>query len=163
MSLPAGTYSPASVSFVDAGNESAAFHCYGKLITAANHDAQQSLFGDLIAALNAICLGAHSRDSYIHTNLVNWSLPTNGAARELALRVQFVDDTTGQKFLAYVPTIDPDIPEYLANVSARDAISLTTPASIVSFITAFEAFAVNPESDAHAITVTGLKVVRGQK
>lgn len=163
MGLPAGTYSPASISFADAGNERASMHLWGKLITAANHDAQQSLFATLITKVNAVVLGAHVSDSYAHQNLVNWSKPTNGAARELALLVKYRDTTTGVTYTCKIPTVDPTIPVYLDNISARDAIDMTTPTAITDLITAFEAFAVNPLAPANAIAVIGLKVVRGNK
>jgi hypothetical protein len=161
--LPAGTYQPISISEVDAGREKASFHAWGKVLTAANHDAQIALFVTLLAKVQALVLGNRTRAEYGEERLYAWSVPTNGAAREIELQVIYQDDTTGQTFLSRVPTIDPALAHYIDNVGAKDAVLLTEPTQIVDFIAAFEAIAINPEQPSHTIHVTGLKVVRGQK
>lgn len=161
--LPAGSYQPISLSVVDAGREKASTHFWGKPITAANHDAQVALFVTYEAAQQALQLGARVRTVYATEQIFAWTLPTNGAAREIALQVIAEDSTTGQSWLINIPTVDPTIPVYIDNVGARDAILMTEPTAITDFIDAFEALAVNPETPTHNLVVTGLKVVRGQK
>jgi len=157
MALPAGSYQPAEITYLDAGNEKGVMKFFGKPITAANHDAQAALWATFLSAADALALGARSRDVYDDESLYAVAQPTNGAARELKLWVQFQDNTNGKKMSTSLPTIDPTIPEYVAG--ARDAVVLDSPTAIVDFIDAFEAFAVNPEQPTHGITVTALKVV----
>lgn len=157
VSLPAGNYSPAEISFRDAGNEISTQRFFGKLITAANHDAQGALFATYVGAAAALALGSITKEVYAHETLQIGAIPTNGAMREVKLLVQYSDDTTGEKFTTTLPTLDPTLPEYVSG--AKDVIKLDSPSEITDFITAFEAFAVNPVSPTHAITVYGLKVV----
>lgn len=157
MTLPAGSYSPAELSYKDAGDEIGTMRFFGKLITAANHDAQNTLFATFVAAANACALGAPVKERYAHETTQIGAQPTNGAMRETKLLIQFSDDTTGQKFTTSLPTLDPSLPEYIPGV--KDAVLLSTPTEITDLITAFEAFAVNPEAPTHTITVYGLKVV----
>lgn len=159
MSLPAGLYQPATETLVDAGNESSIFKCYGKVITAANHDAQVTLWEALRTSIGVITLGVVSKAVYASEQLIDWDQPTNGANRETKLLVQFKDATNGKRYTATVPTIDPTIPVYIQNINVKDAISVTSPSSITDFITAFEAFAVPPDNPTHAVTVVGLRVV----
>lgn len=163
MSLPNGTYAPATMSFIDAGMESASLSVYGKVLTAANFDAQVGLFGDLKDAVAAIVLGQIWKQQYGNSTQVAKVRPTNGAAREIGLRVKWSDDTTGETYTDIIPTIDPTIPAYDDNADSRDAVLVSTPSTITDLITAWEAFVVNPLHPANAISVIGLSVVRGGK
>lgn len=157
--LPTGTYQPAEVSYRDAGNEIGTVRFYGPLITAANHDAKAALWATLLTAMDAITLGSRVQDSYNDQSIYNnLDQPTNGAAREVKLLVQFRDATNGQRMTCAVPTLDPTVPEYVVNVNAKDAILLDSPTEIADFIAAFEAFAVNPRTN-NAVEVVGLQVV----
>jgi len=159
MPLPAGAYQPFEVSYIDAGGETGRMQGYAKLISAANFDAQESLWAALLAAVDAVTLGARQKDRYNDESIYSVARPTNGAARELKLLVQMVDDVTGQRFNFTIPTLDPTIPSYVQNISARDAVVTTTPSTITDLITAVEAFVVNPRAPGNAVTVIGLKVV----
>lgn len=161
--MPNGTYQPAGLGFVDAGNEKCSVHLWGKVLTAANFDDQVALWATLSSKIAALVLGGVTRAFYANEVTHSPALPTNGAAREIALRVTYQDDTTGEEYQAYIPTLDPSIPDYVDNVSARDAIVMSTPTAVTDLIAAWEAFAVNPLHPANTITVIGLKVVRGGK
>lgn len=158
MTLPPGGYQPARVSYLDAGNEIGTASFYGPSLNAANYVAKTALWAALLTAMDALCLGNRVKDVYNDESLYNVSQPTNGAARELKLLVQYKDAVTGAKFTTTVPTLDPAIPEYVVNVNARDVVLLDGPTAITDFITAFNAFAVNPVTG-NAVTVVGLKVV----
>jgi len=158
MSLPAGSYQPAQVSYRDAGNEIGTSSFFGTIISAANFTAKVALWATLLAAMDALALGTRVKDVYNDESLYDVGQPANGAAREVKLLVQFKDATTGEKMTTSIPTLDPTIPDYVANINARDVILLDSPTEITDFITAFEAFAVAPRTG-NAITVTGLKVV----
>jgi len=157
--------SPALISGIDAGNEAWSFGIYGKVLTAGNFAAQEALFtgtGGLVDKAMAIVLGAKKTTEYGNEIHYAYTQPTNGAAREIALRISAKDATTQERFSYRLPTIDPTIPEYLLNVDAKDAIKLDAPSSIVDFIAAFEAFAVSPVTG-NALGVYGIRVVRGGK
>jgi hypothetical protein len=154
--------SPASISGIDAGNEAWSFALFGKILTAANMVAQEALWTTLWTASMALVLGA--KKSTLYGNIINYAYaqPTNGAAREIALRVSAKDVTTQERFSYQLPTLDPTIPVYVLNVDAKDAIDPTTPAEMTAFIAAFEAFAVSPVTG-NALGVYGVRVVRGKK
>lgn len=158
MPLPPGGYQPASISYLDAGNEIGTCRFYGPDLTAANYDAKVALWATLLTKTDALTLGNRIKDVYDDESLYDVSQPTNGAAREVKLLVQYKDATNGQKLTLTIPTLDPTLPEYVINVNARDVIVLDSPAAVTEWITAFEAFAVNPRTG-NAVAVTGMKVV----
>jgi len=158
MALPPGGYQPATVSYRDAGNEIGTASFYGSPLSAGNIVAKTALWATLLTAMDNITLGSRCKDVYNDESIYAYSQPTNGAARELKLLVQYQDVTTGQRFTTTIPTLDPTIPAYVVNLNARDVVVLDDPTEIVDFITAFEAFAVNPITG-NAVNVTGLKVV----
>lgn len=152
----------ASLSLRDAGNEPSTMKVFGVVITAANLVAKTALWATLVDTSMALVLGAKTQTNYgVQVNF-DWDQPTNGAAREIALRVRYKDNTTGARFTTKLATIDPTIPDYIVNEDARDVITLATPASIAAFIAAFNAFVVNPFTG-NACIVTGLRVTRGGK
>lgn len=152
----------ASLSIRDAGNEPTTFKVFGTVITAGNFAAKEALWATLWAAAMALVLGVKTQTNYGTQINYDWSQPTNGAAREIALRVRYKDNTTGARFTTKLGTLDPTIPDYIVNEDARDIITLATPSQIADFITAFNAFVVNPFTG-NACVVTGLKVSRGAK
>jgi len=158
MSLPAGTYAPFSITYLDAGNEISSFSGFSVDLTAGNFAAQQTLFTALVTATDAITLGARKKTMYGNEVLSSAVVPINGAAREIKLLVQWQSVGTGRRGVVTVPTVDPAIPDYVQNVNAKDAILLSSPTEIADFISAFEDFVVDPV-DAGAITVIGLRVV----
>jgi len=158
MALPPGGYQPATISYLDAGNEVGRMAFYGAPLSAANFVAKTALWATLLSAADALALGNRQKDVYNDESVYDVSQPTNGAAREVKLLVQYKDATNGQKMTMTLPTLDPTLPEYVINVNAKDVIVLTSPVAITDFITAFEAFAVNPRTG-NAVAVTGLKVI----
>ncbi|HZZ99080.1 MAG TPA: hypothetical protein VFG51_04045 [Candidatus Saccharimonadia bacterium] len=154
--------SPALLSGIDAGNEAWSFSVYGTVLTAGNMAAKEALFATLVDAAMALVLGAKKTTYYGNEVHFAYTQPTNGAAREIALRVSAKDATTQERFSYRLPTIDPTIPEYIENVDAKDAIKVDAPSTVVDFVTAFEAFAVSPVTG-NPLGVYGLRVVRGLK
>lgn len=158
MSLPAGGYQPATIEYLDAGNEIGRMRFYGPDLTAANYDAKVALWATLLSATDALALGNRIRDQYDDESIYLVAQPTNGAARETKLLVQFRDSVTAEKMTCSIPTLDPTIPEYVINANARDVVLLNAPSAVTDWITAFQAFAVNPRTG-NSVTVYGLKVV----
>lgn len=162
MSLPAGQYYPFEIAYMDAGNEVGRFSAYGTQITnddaTGNIEEATTAFNALVTAADAITLGVRPRQRYYSEQIFTVAQPTNGANRETKLLVQFRDATTGQRFTATVPTLDPTIPEYVQNINVKDAVALDSPAAIVTFVSAFEAFVQAPTTH-NAVEVVGLRVV----
>jgi len=158
MPLPAGSYQPAEISYLDAGNEIGSCRFFGSELTEGNFTAKIALWATLLTSMDAITLGARKKDVYNDESLYNVAQPTNGAAREIKLLVQYKDATTGEAMTTTIPTLDPTIPEYVVNINASDVVVMNSPTEITDFITAFEAFAVNPRTG-NAVTVSGLQVV----
>lgn len=158
MSLPAGSYQPAVIEYLDAGNEVGKMRFYGAPLTAANIVAKTADWGGLVAAADGLALGNRIRDQYADDSHYVVSQPTNGAARETKLLIQYRDSVTGEKMTTTLPTLDPTIPQYVINANARDVVIMTAPSAIVNFKTAFEGFAVNPRTG-NSVVIYGLKVV----
>lgn len=158
MSLPAGGYQPATISYLDAGNEIGTMRFYGASLNAGNFAAKIALWATLLSAADALALGARKKDVYNDESVYTVSQPTNGAMRETRLEIQYQDVTTGEKYSTSLPTLDATLPSYVINVNAKDVVELTAPTEVTDFITAFEAFAVAPRTG-NAVSVRGLKVV----
>jgi len=158
MSLPPGGYQPATISYRDAGNEIGTMSFYGSILTTGNIVAKTTAWGALLAAADALALGRRSKDVYNDESIYAYGQPTNGAARELKLLIQYQDATTGEQFTTSLPTLNPTIPEYVVNVNAKDVVILTDPTEVSEWITAFQAFAVNPRTG-NSVVVRGLQVV----
>lgn len=162
--LAAGTRQIASASYIDAGGEKASFRVYGTVITAANEVAQASAWANVLTAADALVLGNRTRDSYNDETTYAVGRPTNGAAREIALKIIFRDPTTGQTWQSYLPTLNIGLITYDPNYGAKDVVDMTTT-EVAALKTALEAFPVhNPYAYANgSIVVVGMQVVRGFK
>jgi len=156
MNLGAGDYSPASITFIDAKRQKGSFSCWGTLLTAANFTAQRALFATLITKTLVLTLGIEVANYYGYETLFLENLPANTAVRQNKFLVRYRDNTTYQKLTATIPTAD--LSQVTLLVGAKDNIALTTPAAVTEWITAFQAFAKNPNTG-NAVTVTGLSFV----
>jgi len=162
MGLAPGTQNKATISIRDAGNEIGTFSCIGADITAANRDAQDTLFQSLVTAVAALTLGAITKTSYISQVTQATTQPTDGAARELKLLVQYQVSSganAGARWNTTVPCLDPSKVSYVINVNAKDVVDPTVGTELLAFIDAFEAFAVDPANGTGSVIVVGLKVV----
>lgn len=161
--LAAGTRQKASISYLDAGGERAAFGLWAPVITAANEAAQTTAWGNVLTAADALALGARVRDSYVDDTTYAAARPTNGASREVALKCIFRDATTGQTWQSLLPTVDISLIEYDPNYGAKDVVLLTTD-EVAALKTALDALPVkNPYNYANNGTLVGVQVVRGFK
>ena len=162
---PAGTRAKASASYIDAGGERGSFSMFAPVITAANEVAQSAAWGDVLTALDALALGNRVKDSYVDETTYAAGRPTNGAAREVALKVIYRSAATGQTWESYVPTLDIALVDYDPNYGAKDVVLLTTT-EVAALITALNAMPPkNPYDATYADNgvVVGAQVVRGQK
>jgi len=171
MSRPAGLYGDFDATFMDAGNEAGRMAATARVVVGADDDsniaAQVALFDTFMTRVGALVLGDLARQRYVNENVSNWAQPTNGAARETKLLVQYQCTLTGKRYTMTIPTLNPTLPDYVLNVNAKDVILLSAPVEITQFVTAFNAFVVAPDipwdGTEYAIdpacTVVGLKVV----
>lgn len=164
MSLyPAGTSQKASIGAIDAGGEKASVSFFAAVITAANHDAQATAWTAVLDAWDDLFLGARYRDEYTDLTTYNVARPTNGAAREVSLKLIARDATTGQTVNYYCPTLDLTLITYVDNYGAKDVVDITTT-EVAAFIDALTALPLkNPFNYANNMTIVGAQVVRGQK
>lgn len=161
--LPAGTSQKGSIGAIDAGGEKASVAFYLPVVDAANEAAQSAAWATVLSAWDALFLGARYRDQYVDLTTYAVSRPTNGAAREISLKLIARDGTTGQTWDYYCPTLDISLIEYDANYGARDVVDLTTT-ELAAFIAALEAMPLkNPYNYANNMTIVGAQVVKGQK
>lgn len=161
--LAAGTRQGGSISYLDAGGERASVRFWLPVITSANEVAQSAAWATLLGAVDALTLGVRVRDSYVDDTTYAAARPTNGAAREIALKLIARDATTGQTYPYYIPTLDISLIDYDPNYGARDVVLLST-AEMVALIDALTAMPLkNPYVYANNMTVVGASVVRGFK
>jgi len=172
LSRPAGYYGDWSISLRDAGNEIGTVKGCAKGIDGDNDGSnlgtQQGLWATFYAKVSALCLGVTTKREYYITQDIVTTLPTNGAARELKLLVMYQCTATGKRYSLALPTLNPTLPQYINNISVKDAVLTSAPSQVTEFITAFNAFVVAPDipSDGDgayatdpACTVIGLRVV----
>jgi len=161
--IPAGTTQKGSIGAVDAGGEKGSVSFWLPVITAANEVAQAAAWATVLTKWDALFLGARYRDVYNDTTTYSVSRPTNGAAREVSLKLITKDATTGQTWDYYCPTLDISKISYVDNYGAKDVVDLTTT-ELSEFIAALAAMPLkNPYNYANNMTVIGAQVVRGQK
>jgi len=161
---PAGTRQSGSISYLDAGGERGSAKFWLPVITAANEAAQSTAWAAVLSAVDAITLGVRAKDSYVDETTYAATRPTNGAARELALKLIFRDATTGQTWDSLIPTLDPAAVTYITNYGAKDVVNIADGALIEAVVDALNAMPPkNPWNYANNGSVVGAQVVRGYK
>lgn len=163
MGYPAGTKQKGTIGAIDAGGEKASVSFFLTILNAANAAAQDTKWGALMTAWDALFLGARYFDQYLDRTSYAVARPTNGAAREISLKLICRDATTGQTVNYYCPTLDISKIVYVDNYGAKDVVDLTST-EVAAFITALEDLGLkDPYVYTNAMTVVGAQVVRGQK
>lgn len=161
--LAAGTRQLASASYLDAGGERGSWKLYGAVINAANEAAQSTAWAAVLTAADALCLGVRVRDQYVDLTTYAGARPTNGAAREIALKLIARDAATGQTWNSYLPTLNIGLIDYDPNYGARDVVLLSTT-EVAALVSALNGFPLkNPYNYANNCTIVGAQVVRGFK
>jgi len=168
---PFGLYGDFGAAWRDAGNESGTMRGTARVVVGDDDDSniatQVALFDTFMTRVGAVVLGDLERQSYINEQISNWTQPTNGAAREFKLLIQYQCTISGKTYRMTIPTLNPTIPVYVVNINARDVVRMDTPSQISQLVTAANAFLVAPDvpwdGTAYAYdpacTVVGLKVV----
>jgi len=147
MPLGAGTYSPYAASFRDKGGEVSTFRVFGLPMSEEDYDTNQAARVAFTSALDGACLGVLIQSDYGgELSIVNPVTKASSASaqRENKLLVRYYDSVTFAKLTASIPTID--LPQLVFETDARDFVSQTTPAFIVTLKSTWQAFVVNPET-----------------
>lgn len=162
---PPGTRAKASISYLDAGGERGPFSMFAPVITEANLDDQATAWAAVLTAADALTLGNRVKDTYIDETSYVTTRPTNGAAREIALKIIFRSAATGQTWSSLLPTLDVSTITYDPNYGAKDVVLLSGTA-VAALVTALNAMPPkNPYDATYADNgvVAGAQVVRGFK
>jgi len=147
--------SKATLTFLDASNETSPVSVTSTVLTAANFDAQVSAFTAFRSAVEALSLGTAQKWALAQSTDGSETLPTNPyAQRELKWLVTYTGNTSGKKFQIEIPA--PDLTDN--RVPGTD-IADPTSADWVAFISAFEAFAKSPDNPTEAVTFVGARMV----
>lgn len=166
--LQNGTSHPVELSWWDKSQEVGRLEFQMAVVTATivsaavvNFTAQAGLFAAFITDVNAIVIGLPRLNRWVNQVVINANPAKSDinqlAVREIGLKVRYIDATTQAKFECTVPCLDLSKVVYLPIVG-NDAVSLTEPAEIVTFIDSFEATAVAPYTG-NAVVVRSLEVV----
>lgn len=160
MSAP-GDYAPASITFLDAGNEISSLSVFGPLSDDTTVVVNVTAFNLMRTKAVAICLGVLAKSRYVTETIDDPVQPTNGAMRETKLLIQYKGATLGKRFTCTLPTLNPSntIVTYAQNINAKDVVLIPSSGALHDFLTAFAAFAVSPEDPTEGVEVIGLKVV----
>jgi hypothetical protein len=115
-----------------------------------------------VNAADALTLGARTKTTYISETTVATTQPTNGAAREIKLLIQYQVTSganTGARWNCTLPTLDTTLVDYVININAKDVVDPSVGTELLAFIAAFEAFAVDPANGTGTVEVVGLRIV----
>lgn len=162
---PAGTRQKGSISYLDAGGERAAFSAFFPVIDTDNEVAQSGFWTAFLSAADAITLGNRVKDTYVDETTYVAARPTNGASREVALKIIFRDAASGQTWNSLLPTVDISLITYIQNLGAKDVVNLAGT-QVAALITALNNLTPkNPFDPTYAAngTVVDVQVVRGFK
>jgi len=159
---PLGSVHKSRIVYGDATEETSAMEIFNGAITALSIGGFLTNFGALQTATDAITLGTRRQQSWIgDLTTVSNEWPTDKAAqRESKLLVTYRDTVTEEEFILTIPTVDFDKLNFVPG--GGDAVIFEgagAHADIVAWVTAFEAIARTPRSDANAVEVVGMRYV----
>lgn len=167
-SLQNGTTHPAEISYWDKSQEVGTFEVYTAVVTATiddtdvvNFTEQSTLWSGLVTAANGMVNGLPRLNRWVNQIVINANPAKDDinqlAVRELKLKVWYIDNTSQKKYTATLPTLDLTKVTYLP-IIGKDAVSITAPAAMVTFVAAFEA-AVVAQYTGNAVTIIAAEVV----
>lgn len=161
--MPAlGSVHKSRIVYGDVTEESSAMEIYNGAITALSIGGFLTQFGNLQGATDAITLGVRRQQSWIgDLTTVSNLWPTDRAAqRESKLLVDYRDTVTEEVFQLTIPTIDFSVLNFVPG--GGDAVLFAgagANAAIIAWVTAFEAMARTPRSDANVVEVVAMRYV----
>lgn len=159
---PLGSSHKSRIVYGDVTEETSAVEIYNGAITAVSIGGFLTQFGTFQTATDAITLGTRRQQAWIgDLTIVSNAWPTDKAAqRESKLLVDYRDTVTEEVFQLTIPTIDFDVLNFVPG--GGDAVLFAgagASAAIIAWVTAFEAMARTPRSDANAVEVVAMRYV----
>jgi len=170
-SLGNGTFHVSHITWWDKSREKASLEVFGLPITATivstavvNFTAQATLWAAVITASLALSRGLIYASQFVNLSINNAYPETSDidqeAVREIKLLIQYIDSVTQKRLTATLPCLNLSLVTYLPQ--AKDFVAITTEqgatSEVTDFVSAFEGYAVNPQTGNPA-TIVGLKVV----
>lgn len=140
---------------LDFSDETSTVSMQGVTLTAANFDAQATLFNAVNSALFNLTLGVEHKHQRSIVTIGSSTPPTDPyAQRELKWLMTYSGNTSGKEFQIEIPT--PDLTDNL--VPGTDLADLSST-DWAAFVTAFEAYAKSPDNGTEAVTVQSARLV----
>lgn len=145
----------------DDSGEITSHHVYTGEITAVSLPGLLTQIGAYRTAVEGITLGIVAKESWGEDTVVSNATPTNGAAREYKLLVQYQGATTEKPYTLTIGTVDPSVIVRLPGGGDAVAFEAANGASaaIQAWVTAFEAMAKAPDDEAESVVVVGMRTV----
>lgn len=155
MSLPNGTFSPASLTFLDKSAEKGAFRVYAPVPGAADIEPLLLAWTGLVVTIQALTLGTIVKNFYGGSETISpETLPaSNLAQREDKFLVSYRDSITGKPLTCSLPTAKLSAITYEPN-STKGYIVMTDSGVVEAFVEAFEDLIVAP------VTGNAVKILR---
>lgn len=149
----------ASLTFLDATGEKTNTNFPHGAITAANLPGYLTAYGTFRAAVEGITRGTlHKERIVMDDTLISNSIPANpDAQREDKILVVYRDTTTNKKYTLTIGTLDRQVVQFVPG--GGDAIDLTAPAAVATFVSEFQAFCHPPDAPANAVEIVQMRVV----
>lgn len=146
---------PATFQFTDYSNEKSTVTVNSLALSAANFDARETLRVALSSALNNLSIGVLSRQAVNDIRDDSPGIPTNPfAQREMKWLVSYVGATSGKVFQMEIPA-----PSLTDNLQPNSDEADLTSTDWAAFVTAFEAYAIAPDTTSEAVTVLSARLV----
>lgn len=159
---PLGSQHKASITYGDVTEETSKFEVYTGAITAVSIAGFLTAFGNLQTAADNLTLGVRRKQQWVGDDTtVSNDWPTdNQAQRENKLEVTYQDTVTEELFRVTLPTVDLDLLTFIPG--GGDNVAFEAPLAgteVLAFVTAFEAIARTPRSDANPVEIVNLRYV----
>lgn len=140
---------------LDHSNEKSNVGMFSTTLTAANFDAEETLFAAVQAAILNLTTGTLNKTQRALVVDGSSTPPTDPySQRELKWLVTYTGDVSGKSFQIEIPT-----PDLVDNLVAGSDLADLSSTDWAAFITAFEAFAASPDDDTESVTVVTARLV----
>lgn len=149
-----------TISYIDKTGEVTTFKVFNDAVTAVSIASYLAQITELRARTDDICIGKQVRATWVgdaDDEPADLTTISNLAQRENKLLVTYEDTTTHEHFNLSIGTID--LTKLVFTPGGKDAVSLTSSAEIIAWITAFEAVASPPNNPANNVNVIALRFV----
>lgn len=146
---------PAQFQIRDASSETSTTTVNSLALSAANFDARETLRVALGTAINNLSIGVLSKQTVTDIRDESAVIPSNPyAQREMKWLVTYQGSVSGKKFQMEIAA-----PNLTDNLQPNSDEADLTSTDWAAFITAFEAYAIAPDTTSEAVTVLSARLV----